>query len=1193
MNGGNRRVATRARVCGLVGAAACLLLALLAIVPSALGDEELTIKEGTGVEFSEVVALAEGNQCPSVAATPSGSIEWGDGASSPAQSFEPDGVGAWHVGGKHSYAKPGIYEGSFSGSYKCGGSEAHFAAVPFTAEVTTTIRATAGVPFSGELAGVEIDDSEGTDCTGTAQEASGTTSWGDGEKSNLTGSEFIFEGEIALRVSGSHTYAATGHYEGTIAGEYKCLSGTHHLYKAKFSAVVEAAAQPAPPPQVHAAFAIQSVTAGKAVLDATASTPPGTSATLYSWNVTGGTQPDAVCQGSEPQLTVESGTALNTTVSLTAVDSTTGASTLAKLPLDIPGPALRKGAKISVASAQTASVPAALGKLVTPSFKVVSTCASKSLPASVPYKEALAAGKSIFTQGVGGAPSGSCLEDTEFGAADIEGCLNQVGEPSEIPGGVTIGLAKLLCGASLKDFCLPALSSVADEAVSTAGALLSRTARAHTAFTLPPPTKVALSQVLENQKFPVDYSTTPIRVNGLDIDPQNGFPILIMPAEDLVLAVDAKVWLHGVPLAVVPALVLHLPDVGGLLGELKLPKSVPIIGSLPFAGSISITLHRAGTKLSNGDTCQFDCAAIAVQAELPGVFSNGAGEGLRAGAVLTADNEQGLELDSFELKVPQADLGGIGVEEVEFKYLRGPDSLHGGATIDLGPVGDVGGTIDFIHGHFNGASLEYSAGDGEGIDLGGPIPIFLTKLGGGITLEPPVIEANGAIAGGPPVLGCALFGIEAEVVLDFQPEFTLNANGTGQFLCQNVSSEYFHIDEAGDIGLGAHVDIGFLIFKVSGGFNFNVAGGHFQADGEVNACIDIAGEHCLEAEAVVSDRGIGVCGNLGFAHAGGGIQFPDNPIIFFDSCDIGKFRSLGFTTSLKGSRAAASSFRIPHGQKVALIGLTGAAGAPRATLRGPSGRTIVTPASGYEKTADEVVISDEQSATKETYVFINHPEAGAWTVTPTPGSAPITAIQQAASLPAPAVHAKVSPAGAHRERLTYSLHPIPGQTVEFAERKAGGDFRLIGKAHGVKGRLVFTPSPVLGTKRTIEAMVSEEGHPREDVTVASFRVASTRLPAPGHLRVRRHGETLTVSFKGVKGASGYAVGVRLSDGRSLFVKLSAAHHQAAVAQVPANVSGRVQVAALLPGTRLREGRQARLSFRSASRAAPTVVRTES
>ena len=63
------------------------------------------------------------------------------------------------------------------------------------------------------------------------------------------------------------------------------------------------------------------------------------------------------------------------------------------------------------------------------------------------------------------------------------------------------------------------------------------------------------------------------------------------------------------------------------MGELKLPKSVPVIGSLPFNGSIGISLHRAGTKLSNGDTCAFDCAAMAVNLELPAIFTNGNGEG--------------------------------------------------------------------------------------------------------------------------------------------------------------------------------------------------------------------------------------------------------------------------------------------------------------------------------------------------------------------------------------------------------------------------------------------------------------------------------------------------------------------------------------------------------------------------------------
>ena len=110
--------------------------------------------------------------------------------------------------------------------------------------------------------------------------------------------------------------------------------------------------------------------------------------------------------------------------------------------------------------------------------------------------------------------------------------------------------------------------------------------------------------------------------------------------------------------------------------------------------------------------------------------------------------------------------------------------------------------------------------------------------------------------------------------------------------------------------------------------------------------------------------------------------------------------------------------------------------------------------------------------------------------------------------------------------------------MTFAERQANGAFREIGSAKGRRGTLVFTPSPTLGRSRTIEAMVTQDGHPREDAVIAHFKVASITLPAPKHLRLARRGGALRISFGPVAGARGYGLSVRLSDGRSLYLKLA-------------------------------------------------------
>jgi hypothetical protein len=636
---------------------------------------------------------------------------------------------------------------------------------------------------------------------------------------------------------------------------------------------------------------------------------------------------------------------------------------------------------------------------------------------------------------------------------------------------------------------------------------------------------------LKRMGFPSYYSWTAIRIDGLDIDPQGGQPILVIPSASIVVSADASIYLHGYQISPVHTVALYLPKAGGSLGEISLAHKLPIIGSLPFSGSISLALERAGATLTNGDTCAFDCAAISVEAELPGVFSDGEGDGLKAGGVITADNQQGLQLDSLEVKIPHAEIAGIGVDKVDFRYRHSDDSLRGEATLDLLASGEITARFAFVHGGFQEGHVAWSAGDGPGIDLGGPIPIFLTRLGGGITVNPAVLSAEGAIAGGGDVMGCSLFGISGTLTIQFAP-FELNANAAGEMLCNQVAEEYFHVDEAGDIGFGGNVHVEIYVLSFEAGIAFEVSQGHFQFDGNVNACLHLLGEHCLGAEVVVSDHGVGACADLGFTHAGAGIVFPDETHFMLDSCDIAQFRSLPMPANLASLRTAQAlpSFTVPHGQGVTAIGVRGTGGAPNVTLKGPDGRTIETPPDGYLKDPKEVVIADG-SKTMETYFFINHPAPGKWTIASDPGSVPVAGVDQAAALPSPSLHAKLSRAGKGKERLRYSLRKIPGQQVSFVDAHKGHGFRVLGQARGSKGTIIFSPSNDLGRQHEIIAWVTQDGHPREDVTLVHYTTPPPgALHAPRGLQATRQGRAVTVRWHGVAGAVGYTLTVRLSNG---------------------------------------------------------------
>jgi hypothetical protein len=1116
-------------------------------------------------------------------------------------------------------------------------------------EPQTTITATEGKPFSGQVADIHSLVCPVQDLS--HEEAA--IVWGDDP--TTAGTVGIDQAGTGLSVSGTHTYLATGTYEGSVKLDYEC-NQTPFSAIATFTAHVNAPSReppptettptttmpaptqtaplPVPPPSapvVKAAFSVVSVAPGRAVLDASASAPPGTSATSYSWSITGAANPDAVCKGSEPQLTVMTRGALSTTVSLTATDAQ-GVVSTEQVPLAIAAPALRvsRTARASTVHTNAPSTRRTVGTPVSPSFTVLGECSGTAHPALAPLSSA---GARLAVKGVGlgvrplgsiGAPPEGCNQDIEFGAADVLGCMEEIEEPNQLPGGITIALAGLLCGAHDNSFCTPPLSAAAHAGASFlaeefGAAATARTVTARQASIVQRHAMQAVPGALKRMGFPSYYSWTAVRIDGLDIDPQGGQPILVIPSASIVVSADASIYLHGHQISPLHTVALYLPASGGSLGEISLSHKLPIIGSLPFSGSVAVALQRAGVTLENGDKCAFDCAAISVNAELPGVFSDGDGHGLSAGAVITADDRQGLQLDSLEVRIPHAEIAGIGVDNVDFRYRHADDSLRGEATLDLLASGEITARFAFAHGSFQEGHVAWSAGDGPGIDLGGPIPIFLTRLGGGITVNPAVLSAEGAIAGGGDVMGCSLFGISGTLTIQFAP-FELNANAAGEMLCNQVAEEYFHVDEAGDIGFGGNVHIEIYVLSFEAGIAFEVSQGHFQFDGNVNACLHLLGEHCLGAEVVVSDHGVGACADLGFTHAGAGIVFPDETHFMLDSCDIAQFRSLPMPANLASlprfpgdyspsastardfpsahgppaiAAQALPSFTVPHGQRVTAIGVRGTGGAPNVTLKGPDGRTIETPAGGYLKDPKEVVIADG-SKTMETYFFINHPAPGKWTIVSNAGSVPVAGVDQAAALPSPDLHAKLSRAKRGRERLRYSLRKIPGQQVSFVDARKGHGFRVLGEAHGSHGAIAFRPSSDLGRQHEILAWVTQDGHPREDVELAHYTTPPPpALPAPRGLKATRHGTTVTVRWQAIAGAVGYTLTTRLSSGAQQHYALgirgsSSVRHL--TLSIPSYLGASVSIAAQAPGRGHRAGRRATVKLHAGPKPRGVAIR---
>jgi hypothetical protein len=125
--------------------------------------------------------------------------------------------------------------------------------------------------------------------------------------------------------------------------------------------------------------------------------------------------------------------------------------------------------------------------------------------------------------------------------------------------------------------------------------------------------------------------------------------------------------------------------------------------------------------------------------------------------------------------------------------------------------------------------------------------------------------------------------------------------------------------------------------------------------------------------------------------------------------------------------------------------------------------------------------------------------------------------------------------------LAYKISGQPGLKVSFAER-AHDEYRQLGTARNTRGTLRFTPGQGDAGKRTIYALISVDGVPRETVKVASYRAAGPVTPSRVHgLRARRHGRRFTVSFTSAAGADYYVATIISSDGRHLVEVLHGRH----------------------------------------------------
>jgi hypothetical protein len=694
----------------------------------------------------------------------------------------------------------------------------------------------------------------------------------------------------------------------------------------------------------------------------------------------------------------------------------------------------------------------------------------------------------------------------------------------------------------------------------------------------------------ENVSDQFYVSTTPVRVNGLDLLPSHGGAIVIATggrfstafARDSAYLVssDAIVKVGGFPLPVSNHLDLDVSSTTALhadtacaggptamdlpLGEfalknaIELPTFLRVINSqnpgtplaslpeLPVTGSLTVGLGAGGSSY------------LAVNIALNRVLDDPQDpDGNFTGCtVLDADNAHGVDVKHFEINAPNVDIGVPA--QFKFIYDRPTRSFSGSLALEPpGASGQIGGSIDFLDGVFADAGLNFTADPGGGYPVGAGF--YLVRIDGKFYLfqhaipgSHTALQGDMRVSYGPAVdnNGCGLLDGEGKARIVFYPgPFSLDAEFATELYCYPVTSRYFHVDGAGNVELG--IDTGFTVGPV--GFNVNADGQAFydgsgtprvQLDASGDGHIDFPdpiGTQSIHVDGSISDRGAGFCASIDGFELGAGESFippPVNQLVFlhnlsfmWDGCDLSSFRSLaagGPPAGLARPAATASyRFSVPTGSRPAVLALEGTDGSPSVSLHGPGGRVLDTASDSVSRSA--LVL--RQPATGVTLVELAGRRTGDWTLTPDPGSPAIRLARVARVLAPPQIKASVTGTGSRRV-LHYAIVSRPGMRVSFLERGDNGS-SPIGRAKLGRGAIPFTPSAARPGRRLIIAEITQNGQPAPALTVARYRGSAPRAGRASRITVRRRRGGLLISFRAAPRATAQLLALDLSDGRGL------------------------------------------------------------
>jgi hypothetical protein len=505
-----------------------------------------------------------------------------------------------------------------------------------------------------------------------------------------------------------------------------------------------------------------------------------------------------------------------------------------------------------------------------------------------------------------------------------------------------------------------------------------------------------------------------------------------------------------------------------------------------------------------------------------------------------AGNGDGIEVEGsyqYAFDLP------LGIFEIEGTIAY---SLQGGSHVWSGgfalripdtPIDQIKGQISFRDG-----DLEQAAVDVPFARPGlGPIGCCVYLVGMTGTLTENDIEATATFAAGPTLIGdFRAAEATASVNWRFSPFMLVlkadqlkiakwDVSATVQALVTKsmfLALAYWN-DGLGPLSWAANVEVRI-------GKPWYVAGGG-------TACFEVFIKGCANVHAAAGPKGIAACGKVSPFPAGG-IRVPWNPLNFSDWSSWWGCSFSGVKAKVAIAAAAGSArVRVPRGLRRVLLAVRGRGSQPHVRVQGPRGPALTTPAPGQSTASGPGWAATRSTSDATTYVVVERPSAGLWTIDELPGSPAVASVAIARPLPQRLARGRVSGRGRTRV-LSYRVAQASGTRVTFVER--GGDPRAsdpervveqtIGRATGRRGTIRFTPAEGRLRRRRIDAVVESDGVVVRSERVARFTAPRFRLPARPRVTVRRAGRTLTARWPAVAGARAYQTFVNLGDGGTTY-----------------------------------------------------------